>query len=272
MSKICFITAIYGNMEDSCKPFCKQSLPTDFICFTDRKDILSNSWQIDTFPYHIKFRSPLDTGEYTNSFENNLHTFNIAKFYKQAFTNIPRLKEYDIVVWIDGTIEIINPFTSQILCQEMMENEKKIIGWHHNWRFGSLAAEATDSYRNKKYSSTFWQNQSQPFQDVLFQYYTYLKDGYDENLFRQFQHPFPHLGVWITCFIAFHNKNEMVKKFLDSWYLQTLKYTTQDQISFSYVVQKTKLLPFTLPVQLEHGIDACKKTFLYIKHPHSYPF
>jgi hypothetical protein len=32
--KICFITAIYGNYEASCKKFAKQSIQTDFICFT----------------------------------------------------------------------------------------------------------------------------------------------------------------------------------------------------------------------------------------------
>jgi hypothetical protein len=41
MSKICFITAIYGNYEASCKKFAKQSIPTDFICFTDNKNIIS---------------------------------------------------------------------------------------------------------------------------------------------------------------------------------------------------------------------------------------
>jgi len=37
------------------------------------------------------------------------------------------------------------------------------------------------------------------------------------------------------------------KTFLDLWYLQTLKYTTQDQIGFSYVCQKTNRIPHTLP-------------------------
>ena len=34
----------------------------------------------------------------------------IHKYYKQNFHNIPRLKKYDTIIWIDGTIEIIHPF------------------------------------------------------------------------------------------------------------------------------------------------------------------
>ena len=62
--------------------------------------------------------------------------------------------------------------------------------------------------------------------------------------------------------------NQDVKQFLDLWYLQTLKYTTQDQIGFPYVVQKTKLIPYTLPDEIIHGYDTCVQTDFYIKHPH----
>ena len=69
-----------------------------------------NGWIIDTTPYHIINNSPLDVDDenYVNSLKNNKHTFNIAKYYKQAFINIPRLKKYDVIIWIDGTIEIKN--------------------------------------------------------------------------------------------------------------------------------------------------------------------
>ena len=94
MAKICFITAIYGNYESSCKKFIKQTIETDFICFTDNKDITSNGWTIDTNPYHITNKSELDNDTYTNSICNNKHTFNVSKYYKQAFNNIPILQKY----------------------------------------------------------------------------------------------------------------------------------------------------------------------------------
>jgi hypothetical protein len=52
------------------------------------------------------------------------------------------------------------------------------------------------------------------------------------------------------------------------WYLQTLKYTTQDQIGFPYVCFKTGLIPHTLPNNEITGDCAHVKTMCYIKHDH----
>jgi hypothetical protein len=74
-TKVCFITAIYGNYESTCKKFIEQTIPTDFICFTDNPEILSNGWIIDTTPYHLENKSSLDTDNYINSLSNNKHSF-----------------------------------------------------------------------------------------------------------------------------------------------------------------------------------------------------
>jgi hypothetical protein len=265
MSKICFITAIYGNYELSCKPFVSQTLATDFICFTDNKNIISNGWIIDTTPYHYTNPSPLDKREYTNSIINNKHTFNISKYYKQAFRNIPILNKYDIVVWLDGTIEIIYNKTSEYIINNIYN--EKIIGWNHEKRFGNYKAEVKDSvfYR---YTSTFWNGQSQPYQDVKKQYNEYLSNGFNRKFFNDIKHHSPHFGVWLTCFVAFLHKDNKVIDFLDMWYLQTLKYTTQDQLGFPYVVLKTELIPYTLPNNEITGELPHNETMFYIKHRH----
>ncbi len=64
MNKICFITAIYGNYETSCKKYVTQTIGSDFICFTDNQNIICNGWTIDTTPYHIIKKSPLDNDTY----------------------------------------------------------------------------------------------------------------------------------------------------------------------------------------------------------------
>ena len=56
---------------------------------------------------------------------------------------------------------------------------------------------------------------------------------------------------------------------MNLWYLQTLKYTTQDQVGFSYVCQKTKTIPYTLPNNEIFGLPH-KHTMFYIKHEHHY--
>jgi hypothetical protein len=212
--KICYITAIYGNYESTCKPFVNQSIQSDFICFTDNENITSNGWKIDTTPYHIQNKSNLDNNGYVNSLQNNRHTFNIAKYYKQQFQNIPILKHYDVVVWLDGTIKITNPDTS-LFIKENIE-KYKIIGWMHEHRKGILKNEV-DASNNERYTSTFWNNQKQPYQDIFKQYDDYVEDGYNDEFFDNVSHSNEinkeNLGVWITCFVAFLNKDVEVKIF-----------------------------------------------------------
>lgn len=265
MAQICFITAIYGNYESTCKPFVEQTVQTDFICFTDSKIENNNGWIVDTTPYHVVNKSKLDNDTYVNSLHNNTHSFNVAKYYKQAFHNIPRLQKYDIVVWIDGTIEITYNKTSEYILDKIQK--EKVIGWNHELRYGILKDEV-DASGDDRYSSTYWNNQYQPIQDVQNQYKCYVEDGYTDAFFKDLQSHSPHMGVWITCFVAFLWKDEEVKKFLDLWYLQTLQYSTQDQVSFSYVCQKTKLVPLTLPHEEIHGNDPHVGTMFYNKHSH----
>lgn len=264
-AKIAFITAIYGKYEETCKPFVKQTIEADFICFTDCQNIQENGWIIDRIPYHTLAPSPLDNGNNHNSLKKNKHTFNIAKYYKQAFLNIKRLQLYDVVVWLDGTVEIRNEFTAEWILNHI--KEKKIITWEHEKRYGSLNAEVNSSMFDR-YTSTFWFDQEQPYQDVKAQYLSYLKDGYDEGYWETVDPSRENLGVWLTCFIAFDIQSDEVKQFIDMWYLQTLNYTTQDQIGFPYVVQKTGLIPYTLPDNEIKGSFPHNETDFYIKHTH----
>lgn len=265
MAKICFITAIYGNYETTCKPFVKQTIDTDFICFTDNPNILSNGWIIDTTPYHLVNKSNLDCDTYVNSLCNNKHTFNIAKYYKQAFNNIPVLNKYDVVVWLDGTISVFHPQTSEYVMSYIYD--VKIIGWHHEGRSGYLSREVLESHC-ERYTSTFWYGQYQPYQDIDHQFKCYLEEGYDDEFFKKIESHTPNFGVWVTCFVAFLKNDPDVINFLDLWYLQTLKYTTQDQIGFPYVVQKTKLIPYTLPNAEVYGDFPHQHTMFYIKYGH----
>ena len=266
LPKICFITAIYGNYELSCKRFVDQTIKTDYICFTDNPNIITNGWSIDTTPYHIINKSKLDNDSYNNSLKNNQHTFNISKYYKQAFQNIPRLRDYDTIVWIDGTIEIVYNKTSEFILDHI--EKANIITWHHEDRKGNLIEEVNASILCGRYTTTFWNNQIQPFQDVVGQYNEYIKNGYDELYYKDNNYHTEHMGVWLTCFIAFSNKDKNISNLLDMWYLQTLKYTTQDQISFPYVCQTLHFIPYTLPNHKISGDSPHDKTQLYIKHSH----
>lgn len=279
MSKrVAFITSILGNYELTCKPFVEQTIDSDFICFTDNANIKSNGWIIDTTPYHDTHKSPVDNGLYNNSITKegrlkvleNRHTFNLAKYYKQSWKNIPRLKDYDVVIWLDGTIEITKGDVSEYMI-ELCE-KYDIVSWHHEMRGGLLFHEAFSCYL-EKYHNRNYLNQQQPYQDVISQYHTYLQEGYDEGYFLKYPRiegrgRGDHFGVWITCFVAFNNRSEKVTTFLDEWYLQTLKYTTQDQVGFPKVVQDLNLVPYTLPDKRFGGNDPHVSTDIFVKHDH----
>jgi hypothetical protein len=276
--KVAYISAIFGGYEKTCKPFVKQTIDSDFICFTDNPNIVSNGWIIDTNFYHDTHRSLVDNGLYINSTKKegrlkileNRHSFNIAKYYKQNWHNIPRLSEYDVVIWLDGSIQIIREDVSEYMI-EICSNYY-IASWHHEMRGGVLFHEAYCSYL-PRYMDSNYLSQWQPYQDVIGQYHQYLQDGYDEYFFYKYDRKEgrgrgDHFGVWLTCFVAFNNRNPIVIDFLNRWYLQTLKYTTQDQVGFSKVVQDTKLVPYTFPDMRFKGDEPHKDCEMFIKHEH----
>ena len=296
MSKVAFITSIMGNFEATCKPFVKQTIDSDFICFTDNPDIPANGWIVDTDPYWKTHPSKMDDGFGINStrksekitkwapsfdspLNSNHHPFNLAKYYKQAWHNIPRLKEYDVVVWLDGTIEITKPDVAEYMLQ--LCEKYYIVSWHHELRGGHLAWEASASFVAKYIDKLYYGNY-QPYQDVIRQYHEYIEQGYDEsywvNKVKRTEgrggHPSSewggsnHFGMWITCFVAFKTNCTQVEDFLDKWYLQTLKYTTQDQVGFPKTVQDTGLIPYTLPDERFPGNKPHEYTYIFIKHDH----
>lgn len=211
---ICFITAIYGNYETACKPFVKQSIPCDFICFTDNPKIDTNGWELDT-------TTLLPLGS----------SFFQAKFFKQQFFKIPRLQKYDTIVWVDGTIELINTDTAKLL-----SIEPEMVLYEHEYH-RELIIEVIEASKLKRYEG----------QNIKQQWIDYLDEGFKES------------NVWITCFISF-KKNHI--PFLNEWWNQTLKYTTEDQVSFPYVCWKFNYEPITLKGAAHH------KTLHYIKHNH----
>jgi hypothetical protein len=243
-----------GGYEHRTKPHVEQTVQSHFICFTDSKHTRnSGGWVIDRHQWQSDpvSRSPLDTGNQYNSFTHNWHTFNQAKYFKCQFYRIPRLRDYDLVVWLDGTIEIKNPRLSEHLLEIAKE------GWpcatmNHDLRNGSLALEAEASVFHR-YRGHYWHFQRQPPQNVPAQWREYVRRGYNDTLYNHLRpayrsqvHDDP-MGVWLTCLVSWDMHNPMTELFLDRWYLEVLNFTTQDQVSFAYLVQTLGFMPYTLP-------------------------
>ena len=93
-----------------------------------------------------------------------------------------------------------------------------------------------------------------------------MKLNFNQELFRYIYGR--NYGIWITCFIVFHNHNEQITDFLNKWYYEILTRTTQDQISFPFVCQMCSVFPYTLPDDEIEGQFPHKSTMFYIKHKH----
>jgi hypothetical protein len=315
-AKIAVITAIYGNYESTCKPFAEQSVGTNFFCFSDNLKLTSDSWLVDHFPYHLfelfhEFHDNLIHER--NSFHHNLHPINIGKFYKTKFHEIPFLTQdnYDLIVWVDGTIQITSPFMSQQLMNlfsesnstdrnedssaALYETQRMIVAFEHSLH--TLKQEVDASKDLDRYILPYHNGFHQPFQPIEEQYETYLKQGYPLDYWKVaiqeiadktnqvFYGPSQFYGLWVTCFLAFNmkkkatlphdrtgcnsNQNSPIKEkicvqqqremnivdsssysvadFLNYWFLQNKKYSTEDQVSFVYSVFQFQIFPFSLP-------------------------
>lgn len=215
---VCFITAIYDQKIKECTPFVQQTIASDFICFCQSKDINANNWQVDTYAYHGNIQD---------------HRV-ISKYYKMMFHDIPVLRKYAIIIWIDSNVQIINRRISEYVLKKM--HKYKILTWHHSAYFGCMHTEVIASRKLLKYNY-----------DIEKQYHDYIEDGYHDMHFKCICHDSPHFGVWYTAFMAFNNKDSKTKCFLKSWFNEILKYGTNDIISFSYICYKYGVFPYTLP-------------------------
>jgi hypothetical protein len=253
LARVAYVTALYGVYESSPKPFAKQSIPSDFYCFTDLPERTTsanaNGWIIDRTPYHQLISLPYDSPDLLNSLTKNLHPMNVAKFYKAAFYLIPRLQRYEFIVWLDGNVVVSNSSTSEALINSLLTSGQEMILFEH-WRDGLLWKEVQAASGQSKYNTTEFAGFSQPRQDVLAQYGSYLTQfQYNESYWKGIQPTRPQYGMWVTCFIGFHMTatSGRIKDFLRLWHEHILRYSTQDQISFSFVSQHLKIHPFSLP-------------------------
>jgi hypothetical protein len=106
------------------------------------------------------------------------------------------------------------------------------------------------SIGDRRWKGTSFAGFPQPFQDVRAQYLSYIHNGYQQRYWRKQDVSYRNglcIGLWRTRVIAYRMAYPIVKTFLDRWYLEILKWTTQCQVSFPYVAQKLNVVPYTFP-------------------------
>jgi len=270
--KVAFITAIYGPYEATCKKIVDQSIDVDKICFTNVENLEAHDWIVDRTPYHDLYKSDIDTDEsMRNSIVNNSHTYNIAKYYKFQWHKIPVLKKYDVVIWLDGTIEITHPDAARMLADRALSYG--VCTWMHERHGGILKNEVNACSRDKRFCTTNWFGQDQPFQPVMEQYNSYVTEGYTDAFWKNFSRKEGrgdnrNFGVWLTCMISWSTNNKDAINLNNHIYHELRKWTTMEQICLPKVAQDLNYVPYTLPDNEITGNHPHGRSLIHIKHRH----
>jgi hypothetical protein len=244
---------------------------------------VNNPWIIDEYPYHLDadIWSQIDheSSIYANSvFKDiiNLHSgsgsqdyYNIVKFYKMNFFLFPRMQQYDYVVWLDGTIEVHSDTAALTISTKLQDISTK--GFHvmlFEHTRSTLEYEAMASATDKRWAPPPPPSQSEASMhtheqysydknknNVLHQLQTYSELGYSEAKWRAIDSARPLYGLWVTCFIAYDMREPSTQLFLQSWFTHTQLFSSQCQLSFSFLCQMNRIAdragvpfrPYSLP-------------------------
>ncbi len=221
--KIAIITSIYGNYDNLKENHINDENDVNWYCFTDNKNLKSDKWKIINEPYHLKDKDNYKYKEYYNYYDNikddKIYNMMCAKYYKIKTHNIDILKNYDYYIWVDGSITLRPDFIKNIK-KILMNNDIKIINFKHSAR-DNIKDELNVSLPMNKYKS----------QKIKEQYDYYISNGFKDDY-----------GLYENT--SFVKKNdEQTNKIFDDWWIENLKWSYQDQISYPFVLYKSNKKP-----------------------------
>jgi len=224
-SKIAVITSIYGDYDNlKIHNNVINSNLVDWYCFTDNTKIINSNkktmWKIITTPYHL-INGNDEYKKYKNYYDNvDKKTYNMmsAKYYKIKTHEIDILQKYDYYIWIDGSIFLRDNFINNML--SLINNGHKLINFKHSAR-NNVKDEVSYSNQIQKYKNQFLKSQ----------FLKYLKDKFPDNI-----------GLFEKTVFVKKNENK-INNLFDDWWIENLKFSYQDQISYPYVLWKNNILP-----------------------------
>ena len=222
--KVAVISSIFGNYDKFRDYKIKNMNEFDWYLFTDDyritlKSILRMSIRrVINAKYHLENRK--EYSKYKNYFLNikdeNVRNMMAAKYYKVQSHRIGFLKKYDYFIWLDGSIRLKENFVSNVL--ELINNNYELINFKHSAR-ANVKDELEFSIFFQKYKN----------QNLTHQYESY-------KLFPD------NMGLYENGLFIRKNTNKINKLFND-WWVEILKFSYQDQISYPFVLWKNNITP-----------------------------
>lgn len=211
---------------------------------------------------------------------NNTHPYMKAKFAKAQPYRLRRLQEAgcNVIMWLDGSIRLKKATIFKEVENRVRRGENFIV-FEHGLREGLIIKEADSSTKVNKYINGSWLGKSQPIQNIEGQYKHYLKEGFRERWFdTQFFYsadgpPYSYkrgrsYGMYVTCMVVFDLRQPITQRFLDCWWEEIVRWSTQDQVSFPYCAWKLGIDIHALPDNETSGSINKNDWFKKEKHGH----
>jgi len=195
MNKICVYTCITGNYDNLIE-IKKIDTNIDYICFTNNENLKSNTWDI----------------KYIHEDLDNLTLARKIKILGYKY-----LKEYGLLIWIDGAINIEQPVTKFLNdCCDL--NKYDMIAFKHKYR-DCIYDEINECVRLNKESI-----------DNAHRLEQFLQDN-----------KYPKNNGLIESTVLVRKNNLAVNKLMDDWYNMLFLYSRRDQLSFNYCLWKNPI-------------------------------
>jgi hypothetical protein len=234
--RVAIVTSIYGNYDNfKNQDNVNNSELVDWYCFTDSDIKASSKWKIITTPYHIinteKDDEYKDYKNYYTHIDEKNKNMMYAKYYKIKTHEIDILQNYDYFIWIDGSIFLRDNFIDNIM--KLIKNKYELINFKHSAR-NNVKDEVDVSIKMKKYDT----------QNLKEQFGQYINDKFPDNV-----------GLFEKTVFVKKNTGR-INKLFDFWWIQNLKYSFQDQISYPYSLWKTGIVPdYIIPQNVFNNLD-----------------
>lgn len=198
MRVVCY-TCITGGYDSLRQPKVV-SEGIDFVCFTDNQNIKGGVWQLKPIPEELQYLS-------------NVKKQRVLKICPHRY-----LKEYDVSIWVDGNIEILQDLNNFIK-QYDLKKCSLYVRVHPSRR--CIYAEAEACLRMHKDTK----------QNIDPQIEAYREEGYPKNI-----------GMAETNILLRKHNDIKCQMVCNLWASELLKYSHRDQLSFNYACWKMKFI------------------------------
>lgn len=221
MNKIAIVSAIFGEYDNFNEPCDIEG--ADFYLFTDNHKIKSNSCNVITTPHHLDDDNDIGLhNSLSNHKQGKVYNMMAAKYYKINHHKIPCLQGYKYTVWVDGSFKVTNKdFARQ--CIDLISGNFMCL-YAHPYRNTVKEEVAASLDFNIDYLKTRYYGQP-----ILEQYKSYVENGFSDES-----------GLYACGFII-RQMQLLTSTFMDIWWKQIQEFSYQDQLSFSYIIERLQL-------------------------------